>query len=229
MSYFAITSNHPRHIKFLQTLQEHVKLSTTIIVPKEGHYPGEESFFSNCLTVPNKIYLKCNEYNLESDLVVGGLVKSKPKVGFIFGAPLISSKIYSIPEYGCVNIHTGLVQHYRGVDSTSWAIHDNRLDCIGVTLHYIDDSIDGGDIIDQDKIKVELEDDPNTIFFKVCQAGFGLVSKNISNIIKNKSLKTPLGERGKLYQTKDMTSKVVEDINRNYKKRIKEFLNENNS
>ena len=233
MSCFAITSDKPRHIKFIKTLQEHVKLATVIIVPKDNPDQSftkeEEAFFPDCGSIPNRVYLKCSSRNLESDLVLEALKRSKTKVGFIFGAPLLSSKLYSIPEYGCVNIHTGLVQHYRGVDSSSWALYDNKLDLIGTTLHYIDDSIDAGSLIEQGKITIEQDDTPNKIFFKTCQLGFDLLSKNISSIMKNNCTTLPLEKRGKLYQKKDMTRDIKMKVEKLCRKRVMEYLGENYS
>ncbi len=198
-------------------------------MPKKDHSKEERQFFKDSLELTDKIYLKCTKQNLESDLVIESLVKIRPKVGFIFGAPLVTSKIYSIPEYGCVNIHTGLVQYYRGVDSTQWAIYENKLDRIGATLHYIDNTIDAGNIIGQKRTEISLNDNPEKLFLKTCQAGFDLLSENILDIINNTASSKVLGTRGKLYQLKDMTTEIQEEINTQYQKRIRSFINENNS
>ena len=231
MSYFAITSNKPRHIQFLDILRQHVSLSQTIIVPKDNRddkfTQAEDIFWPGKKNIGN-IYLMCHKSRFGSDLLLGSLKKSRPKVGFVFGAPLLPPEVYTIPEYGCVNIHTGLVQHHRGVDSPYWALHENRLDRIGATLHYIDSSIDGGDIIDQKRIKLELKDTPDKIFFKACQAGFDILGKNITNIINNKAERAKPANWGKLYQIKDLTSDIMEEINSDYREKIKEFLDEDN-
>ena len=35
---------------------------------------------------------------------------------------MFNEKIFKIPTKGCLNIHTGLVQGFRGTDSCYWAI-----------------------------------------------------------------------------------------------------------
>ena len=231
MSYFVITSNQARHIQFLNTLRMHLPIDQVIVVPKKNRdekftraerrfWPGASGIGSICLL--------CNETHLKDDIVLSSLKRKKPKVGFVFGAPLLPPEIYNIPEYGCVNIHTGLVQHYRGVDSPYWALHEGNLDKIGTTLHYIDNSIDGGDIIDQSKIKVSVRDTPDKIFFKACQLGFVMLADNLNDIINNDVDRKRLIERGKLFQTKDMNSDIMEEINATYKDKIRRFLNENN-
>ena len=46
----------------------------------------------------------------------------------------------------------------------------------------------------------------------------------MNNMVKRKKL----SNKGKLYQTKDMTSDIMEEINSNYEERVRGFLNENN-
>ena len=233
MSFFAITSDKPRHIKFIKTLQNLVDLSCVVVVPKDNsdkQFTEEElRFFTGCNSLSYIEHVKCDKDNLESDYIINLLTQTRPEVGFIFGAPLISKRIYDIPKLGCVNIHTGLVQYYRGVDSSSWALYDNRLDRIGTTLHYIDDSIDAGRYIGQKTIDIRLDDTPNSIFFKTCQAGFDLISENISDIIENICDSKHLTKRGTLYQVKDMKPEIKKEIYNSYKLKIKEFLDENYS
>jgi methionyl-tRNA formyltransferase len=130
-----------------------------------------------------------------------------------------------MPEYGCVNIHTGLVDHYRGVDSSLWAMYDNRPDLIGATLHYIDETIDAGNIIDTKKIELDRFDNLNTLFYKSCLAGFRLISDNIGDIITNKTIKKSLRTKGKLYQNKDKSSEIVDKAESN----LRRYKNENYS
>ena len=233
MSFFALTSDKPRHIKFIKTLQSLIDLSCVVVIPKDNcddKFTEEEfNFFTNCESLSHIDHIQCDKSDLESSRMISLLSELEPKVGFVFGAPLISKKIYNIPKFGCVNIHTGLVQYYRGVDSSSWALYDNALDRIGTTLHYIDDSIDAGNYIDQKTIQIESNDTPNSIFFKTCQAGFDLISENVSDIIKNICVPRVLIERGKLYQSKDMKPEIKQEIYNSYKFKIKEFLNENYS
>ena len=54
-------------------------------------------------------------------------------------------EILSIPPLGCINIHPGKLPEYRGKDPINATLDDgNRL---WVTLHYMDEGYDTGDII----------------------------------------------------------------------------------
>src|SRR6185295_1949243 len=57
-------------------------------------------------------------------------------------------RLIDIPPLGCVNVHPGLLPHYRGTFPTPWCILNNETE-IGVTLHVMDEGIDTGDILVQ--------------------------------------------------------------------------------
>tara|TARA_R100000700_G_C3148301_1_gene127783 strand:+ start:285 stop:974 length:690 start_codon:yes stop_codon:yes gene_type:complete len=224
MSYFAITSNHPRHVKYLETLYDQVELSTVVIVDKGVLTEAEADYFKSDMTLLGRDnVIRCSKQQLHSDFMLQSLHKISAKVGFIFGAPLLKKELFEIPQYGCVNIHTGLVNHYRGVDSSLWAMYDNRPDLIGATLHYIDKSIDAGNIIDTGVIDIDESDNLESLFYKSCQVGFNLLSDNINDIVANKANKQVLKNRGKLYQHKDKNSDVVNRAKENLRK----YKNEN--
>ena len=67
---------------------------------------------------------------------------------------LLKSEIIEIPKSGCINLHPSLLPYYRGMAPQHWPIinGDNET---GITVHYIDQTADTGDIILQRKIKIE--------------------------------------------------------------------------
>lgn len=226
MNYFAITSNHPRHMKFLETLHEKIDLSVIVVVDKGPIIQEEADYFNSNLSLLHKNnILRCSKHQLHSNFVIQTLQKTEPKVGFVFGAPLLKEQIFKIPEYGCVNIHTGLVNHYRGVDSSLWAMYNNRPDLVGATLHYIDKTIDAGKIIDTGVINIDQYDNLDTLFFKSCKVGFRLLYNNIDDIIANKATKKILKSRGTLYQNKDRSSEIIKKAEEN----LTRYKNENYS
>ena len=223
MSYFAITSNHPRHMEFLKTLYEKIELSVVVVIDKGAPVREEFDYFgpTNMHLMQKPNVLRCTKHQLHSNFVLQTLQKTNPKVGFTFGAPLLKQQLHNMPEYGCVNIHTGLVNHYRGVDSSLWAMYDNKPELIGATLHYIDDTIDAGNIIGMSKASINKYDTLDTLFYKSCETGFQLLFDNISDIITNTVKREKLKVKGKLYQNKDKNSEIVkkaEDNLRRYKK-----------
>jgi len=68
----------------------------------------------------------------------------------LFGYKL-SSKVLTIPSKGCINLHPSYLPFNRGVYPNVWAIIDGTP--AGVTLHYMDEGFDTGDIIAQRKVR----------------------------------------------------------------------------
>jgi len=224
MSCFAITSDHPRHVKFLETLYDKVDIDLVVIVSKPGGNPLEREYFDYDMSLlRKKNVLMCTKDQLNSRFVKQTLSKVQADVGFVFGAPLLREGVFSIPKNGCVNIHTGLVTHYRGVDSAMWAMHDDRPDLVGATLHYIDKSIDTGSVIDMKTVNISSNDTLDTLFYKSCQVGFDLLFKNFDDIMHNKVKKNITENKGKLYQSKDKTENVIHHAEKN----LRRYKNEN--
>ena len=104
-----------------------------------------------------KIILK-NVRDINASSVIRKIKEIQPHIGIIFGTKLISKKVYSLPRWGTINIHRGLTQFYRGLDSDLWPLFEKKFDKIGVTIHYVDENYDTGGILEQKKIKLKKKD-----------------------------------------------------------------------
>ena len=60
---------------------------------------------------------------------------------------ILKSEILHVPSKGVLNAHPGFLPAFRGLDSSKWAILENRWDQIGVTVHWVDEGVDTGSII----------------------------------------------------------------------------------
>ena len=54
-----------------------------------------------------------------------------------------------------INIHRGIIEKYRGLDSNLWARYHKDFENIGVTLHYVNEFLDLGDVLVQKKISLK--------------------------------------------------------------------------
>ena len=70
---------------------------------------------------------------------------------------IISNEIFEIPNKGCINIHPSLLPYYRGMSPQHYPIINGESET-GVSVHFVDEGIDTGDIIVQKKIPI-LEND----------------------------------------------------------------------
>ncbi|MEP6725759.1 MAG: methionyl-tRNA formyltransferase [Bacteroidota bacterium] len=69
---------------------------------------------------------------------------------------LIKSELINLPKLGCLNLHPSLLPAYRGMAPQHWPIINGDKET-GVTVHYIEEGIDTGNILVQKKLPL----DPN--------------------------------------------------------------------
>ena len=69
---------------------------------------------------------------------------------------ILKKQVISIPKQGCINLHMALAEEYQGCYPTTWAILNNEKRT-GITIHYIDEGIDTGDIIAQCEVPLTEE------------------------------------------------------------------------
>lgn len=67
---------------------------------------------------------------------------------------ILKKDIINLPTIGCINTHASLLPKYRGRAPLNWAMINGEK-YSGVTVHFIDEGIDTGDILLQEKIKID--------------------------------------------------------------------------
>ncbi|PKL16886.1 MAG: methionyl-tRNA formyltransferase [Spirochaetae bacterium HGW-Spirochaetae-5] len=66
---------------------------------------------------------------------------------------LIPRAIFDLPQYGTINLHPSLLPLYRGAAPVEWAVINGESET-GVTVQMINEQLDAGDIVLQEKIQL---------------------------------------------------------------------------
>lgn len=82
------------------------------------------------------------------------------------------------------NIHFSLLPAYKGMYTSAHPILNGE-QYSGVTLHKIDKGIDTGDIIDQIKFDIDINDTAKDLYLKYLKNSVKLFKKNINDIMRN--------------------------------------------
>lgn len=92
--------------------------------------------------------------------VIGDLLfVTEYDVGLCIGYDrLLPPEIVAAPPLGWFNIHSSLLPAYKGRAPLNWAIARGERE-LGVTLHRIDETIDGGEIVFQERFWLEVDED----------------------------------------------------------------------
>lgn len=95
------------------------------------------------------------------------LEKLKPDIIINQAQEIVNSRFIKIPFYGVLNRHASLLPKNRGRLSPFWVLFRQDHET-GVTIHFVTEEIDRGDIICQEKFSVEEMDD----FLSLTQKGY---------------------------------------------------------
>ena len=87
-----------------------------------------------------------------------------------------------------VNIHPSLLPKYKGKESIKRA-YESGDSYIGVTIHYVNEEIDGGEILVQDKFKVDYSNSLDEVESKVHELEHRLYIKTAAEILKGEKWK----------------------------------------
>lgn len=93
------------------------------------------------------------------------LEKIKPDIIINQAQDILKKEFLSIPTIGVLNRHNSLLPKNRGRLSPFWAIYKGEKQT-GVSIHFVTEKIDEGDIVVQEKFSISKRDNFNTIVKK---------------------------------------------------------------
>ena len=141
------------------------------------------------------VYSPVKEYALKNNIEVFQPVNIKEEYSKIIEkepdliitcayGQIIPKEILDFPKYKCINIHASLLPKYRGGAPIHHSII-NGDEYTGVTIMYMDTKMDSGDILYQEKIKIEDSDNVGTMFNKLSELGSIMISNFLPKLLSN--------------------------------------------
>ena len=113
----------------------------------------------------------------------------------ILGNQIFKRSLIDLAPKGCINLHTALLPKYRGLMPTFWVLKNNEK-YTGVSVFFVDEGIDSGPIIVQEKVEIANKTQQQLIK-ETKQIGMNLILKSIDLIDKNelKLIENPESEK----------------------------------
>ena len=103
---------------------------------------------------------------------------------------IFRERLIRLPRLGVVNCHAGALPRYRGRNVLNWAIINGE-DHFGVSVHYIDEGVDTGDLIRQRHVEIAPED----TYLKVLEKAFPACAETLHaalvDIAEDRVTRTP--------------------------------------
>ena len=117
--------------------------------------------------------------NLEPDILIS---VACPKI--------FPESILDIPRLGCINVHCSLLPKGRGLDPGFWPLALGHTET-GITIHYMDDKIDNGDIISQKTIPIHPNDSVESLYRRIARVSTNLIVNSLDEIEKGTAVRFP--------------------------------------
>ncbi|MBU4451087.1 MAG: hypothetical protein KKE35_07330 [Actinobacteria bacterium] len=110
------------------------------------------------------------------------LASFKPDVIVVCGYQFyIPDEILKIPPLGIINFHSSLLPRHAGMHPVFWTIWygDKKT---GMTVHFMDEGIDTGDIIFKTEVDVKLGDTVELLYDRIFDSSIPLVGKLLNDL-----------------------------------------------
>ena len=130
---------------------------------------------------------KCKLYKIEpkDDSWHNKIKNLNPEVIFVIGwSFIIPQEIISAAKHGAIGQHPTLLPKHRGNAPIPWTLI-NGLTRTGVSLFYLTDEADAGDIVAQSEIEVLFEDDAASLYNKMIETTKKLFVETLDKIENN--------------------------------------------
>ncbi|MDD6223809.1 MAG: methionyl-tRNA formyltransferase [bacterium] len=111
---------------------------------------------------------------------------------------IIPKDLLDLPKYGCINVHASLLPKLRGGAPIHKAIINNELRT-GITIMYMTEKMDAGDIISQIETVINKDDNVGTLHDRLSELGTRLLLDTIPNIVTGNIHPKPQDEKEVTY------------------------------
>jgi methionyl-tRNA formyltransferase len=103
---------------------------------------------------------------------------------------ILPNKLLEAPKYGCINVHASLLPELRGGAPIHYAIIQGKKKT-GVTIMYMVEKLDAGDILTSVEVPITEEDNVGTLHEKLSAAGTKLLSETLPLLIEGRLTPKP--------------------------------------
>ncbi len=94
---------------------------------------------------------------------------------------LLPPDVLALPRLGCINVHSSLLPKYRGAAPINWAILNGE-DETGVSIMYMAEGMDTGDILAQRRTPIDPDEDATCLYNRLAILGASLLTEVVCQI-----------------------------------------------
>lgn len=183
IGYFA---DGPWAHKAIELLANDPDIEIAFIVPRFDKQDPILKDWAKRLRIP---FLICENVNKNSFLQQVSELNCDLFVSMSFNQ-IIRKPLLEVPSLGFINCHAGALPFYRGRNPLNWALINGEKE-FGITVHYIDEGIDTGDIIEQKILPISRDDTYGTLLETAINNCGYILFKAIKNLCNGQVKRIP--------------------------------------
>ncbi len=225
MNITVLTTHTIHHRFFIDKLNRFKKIGSIFLEQKSikpkfdnsSPYEQKEKEFEEKKFDFDDVYPNCPIFEFESINnadAISQINKVKPDIGIVFGTGKLSDQVIeSFPLL--MNVHRGIPESYRGIDSELWAIKNEDYQNIGTTIHEVESDLDTGQIIAQEYLKLEKNMRIHQLRYYTTKIAINLCIESIESFSKGKLELKPQKNKGEYFSFmgRDLKKKMEYQFN----------------
>lgn len=103
---------------------------------------------------------------------------------------ILPHEILTVPSYGAINVHSSVLPQYRGAAPINWAILNGDAET-GVTIMYMADELDAGDIIRCAVTPIDPDEDAQMLTTRLAQLGAEALVQAVADLKNGTASRIP--------------------------------------
>jgi len=128
---------------------------------------------------------------------------------------IIPTEVVTLPRFGAINIHPGILPHYRGRFPTPWYILNGETH-FGMAIHLLDNGIDTGNILVQRKFPISDDETGYMLYRRSMDEGAAILIESFDALLSGSIRPTPQEGTGSYYRTIEMRFHIDWNMSRTY-------------
>jgi len=199
-------------LKFI--LKQGIK-PVALMIPKEDKATHAHLLIKLCKHLNSSRILKGDQFRSKNGISL--LKKLEPD--YIIGVHfpyIVPKEVLEIPKYGVLNLHPAYLPYNRGWHNPTWAIWEETP--YGATLHFMDEGVDTGDIIHQERIEILPSDTADTLYKRVKKLELEVFKEAWPSLVSGTcGRKSQPAEKGSFHKKADISFIQYIDLNKRVK------------
>ncbi len=145
-----------------------VVVQSTDVLPKEQRW--YDSISANLQQVKPDLPLLVSDH-VDDAAGCAWIAAQRPDIIFVvYYDKVLNAHLLRQAPMGCVNLHFGLAETYRGCFPQTFAVLNGETET-GCTLHFIDQRVDSGPIIGQVRVPIDADETSWSLYNKLTNVG----------------------------------------------------------